>query len=264
MMWRMVLSLPIAVLLGAFAFAQDVPPEKGEPPLRLQKKTKPNAGDAAKPPAADEKKPELPKKAEPKDDPEPPVEAATDEKETLERIARNVGKVEERLGKKDVGDATQQIQKDILKDIDSLIQLSQQQQQNQQQSENDPSQPMSGQPMPGAGQKGSGPQSGQHRPGAKRTSRRNQMVRSRRPGQGTQPQEQSAQTGDQPGGGGPKLSKDEANKIADVFKDVWGHLPESMRAEMDAYSREQFMFKYKPLIEQYYSAISEKSRRKGD
>ena len=60
------------------------------------------------------------------------------------------------------------------------------------------------------------------------------------------------------------MSKDEANKIADVFKDVWGHLPESMRAEMDAYSREQFMFKYKPHIEQYYSAISEKSRRKGD
>ena len=90
------------------------------------------------------------------------------------------------------------------------------------------------------------------------------MVRNRRPGQGTVSQEQTAQTGDQPGGGGPKMSKDEANKIADVFKDVWGHLPESMRAEMDAYSREQFMFKYKPLIEQYYTAISEKSRRKGD
>ena len=45
---------------------------------------------------------------------------------------------------------------------------------------------------------------------------------------------------------------------------MWGHLPESMRAEMNAYGREQFMAKYKDLIEKYYSTVSEKGRRKGD
>ena len=54
------------------------------------------------------------------------------------------------------------------------------------------------------------------------------------------------------------------NKLADVYKEVWGHLPESLRQEMNAYSREQFMAKYEDLIKQYYARIAEKSRRKGD
>ncbi len=54
------------------------------------------------------------------------------------------------------------------------------------------------------------------------------------------------------------------NKLADVFKDIWGQYPESMRPQMDAYSREAFMAKYKDLIERYYATIAEKSRKQGD
>ena len=54
------------------------------------------------------------------------------------------------------------------------------------------------------------------------------------------------------------------NKIADLYKDVWGHLPETLRQEMDQYSREQFMAKYNDLLKQYYATIAEKGRRKSE
>ena len=52
---------------------------------------------------------------EPKDDvPEP----GTDAKEVLERISKNIRDAEERLRKKDAGEGTQQVQRDVVKDID--------------------------------------------------------------------------------------------------------------------------------------------------
>jgi hypothetical protein len=66
-------------------------------------------------------------------------------------------------------------------------------------------------------------------------------------------------TGGGMGGGG---KTEELNNLADVYKDIWGHLPESLRAEMNAYSREEFMAKYKDVLKQYYATIAEKGRRK--
>ena len=53
------------------------------------------------------------------------------------------------------------------------------------------------------------------------------------------------------------------SKIADLYKDIWGHLPEKLRQEMDTYSREQFMAKYSDLLRQYYATLAEKGRSKG-
>ena len=37
-----------------------------------------------------------------------------------------------------------------------------------------------------------------------------------------------------------------------MYKDVWGHLPESLRAEMNAYFNDkQFMAKYDELIKRW-------------
>ena len=52
------------------------------------------------------------------------------------------------------------------------------------------------------------------------------------------------------------------SKIADLYKDIWGHLPETLRQEMNQYSREQFMPKYNELLKQYYATIAEKGRPK--
>src|SRR5439155_16207667 len=116
-------------------------PEKPEPPVRLKKKNRPANEDAGKAPAAEEKKPEAkePAKAgEPKKEAEPePQDPEQDEKETLERLSRNLRTAEERLANKEVDDATRQVQRDILKDLDALIELSQRQPQDQDQKQQD-------------------------------------------------------------------------------------------------------------------------------
>src|SRR5262249_32979279 len=56
-------------------------------------------------------------------------------------------------------------------------------------------------------------------------------------------------------------SAGDANKLEELYKDVWGHLPETLRQEMNQYAREQFMPKYGDLLKQYYATSAEKGRR---
>ena len=71
-------------------------------------------------------------------------------------------------------------------------------------------------------------------------------------------------TGDNPPDQGNGVKKDYALKTAEMYKDIWGHLPESMRQEMSQYTREQFMAKYNDLLKQYYATIAEKGRKQSD
>ena len=65
--------------------------------------------------------------------------------------------------------------------------------------------------------------------------------------------------------GGGKSPQNNKNLNADLYKEVWGHLPESLRAEMNAYSNPQpFMPRYDDLIKKYYRTIAEQGRKKGD
>jgi hypothetical protein len=64
-------------------------------------------------------------------------------------------------------------------------------------------------------------------------------------------------SGDRFGKASPKR-KDE--KLADLYKDVWGHLPDRLRQEMDLYYREKFMPRYSELLRQYYAALAEQKR----
>jgi hypothetical protein len=65
--------------------------------------------------------------------------------------------------------------------------------------------------------------------------------------------------GDRFGKASPKRQSD---KLADLYKDVWGHLPDRLRQEMDLYYREKFMPRYSELLRQYYAALAEQ-RKKG-
>lgn len=197
--------------------------------MRLKKKAK-----APAPEITPEKKPT--DKPEPrKDDKDEPApeKADQDAKETLERINRNMRTSEDRLARKDPGEGTRSIQRDILKDLDALIEQTQRQQQQQ------------------AGGGGSS------------------RSLERRPQSGT-PQKQSASgkksgADKKPKSGAEGREGDSANrgpsKIADLYKEIWGHLPETLRQEMDTYAREQFMAKYNDLLKQYYATIAEKGRR---
>jgi hypothetical protein len=63
--------------------------------------------------------------------------------------------------------------------------------------------------------------------------------------------------GDRFGKMSPKR-KDE--KLGDLYKDVWGQLPDRLRQEMDLYYRERFMPRYSELLRQYYAALAEQKK----
>jgi hypothetical protein len=150
---------------------------------------------------------------------------------------------EDRLGKRDTGDGTQQVQQEIVKDLEELLEQAKQQDEQQQ-----------GQ----GGAKGSRQQ-------------RSQLARNNRskqaPGSGQRTASSPASQPKQPrrdARSPGSTRKAEMSKIADLYKDIWGHLPETLRQEMDQYSREQFMSKYEELLKQYYATIAEKGRQKGE
>jgi hypothetical protein len=301
------------LLVGVFSLASLVraqdPPANDEPPVRLKKKK--SRGDdkpMVDPEKAEEKKKDdkkEDKKAEPRE--AEPVTPQEEEKEVLQRVVTNVQRVGERLAKNDLGEATQQTQRDILKDLESLIHRNEnpppqagqqnqdqggggggsdnqdnkdqkggggQQNQNQKQSggQNSKGQSTGGQKS----QSGGGGTKSGTKPGNGSQSGAQQQQKQR--GSGKPGEDKSAGKGDnaakKPGGkdgtnekgGGGGEKDDRVRKNADLDKHgVWGHLPQTLRAQMDAYSNPQpFMPKYDDLIKRYYRTISEQGRRKGE
>ena len=55
--------------------------------------------------------------------------------------------------------------------------------------------------------------------------------------------------------------KGSPESLADFAKDFWGQLPDTMRQEVDHYFREQFMPRYRDLLQQYYLRLAETERR---
>jgi hypothetical protein len=237
-------------------------------------------------------------------------------KELVTRIAKGMQQSEKRLGEKDPRETTQQIQRDVVKDIDELI--------KQMQKQNEDSQAGGGgggggggsagqsQGGGGGGGGGKGGAQGQAGGGGGKGGQGGEAAKSQGKGggqgkaggaqgqgkdggKGGQGKEQAkgqgkdqgkgkgGQKGDKDdkqggkmgqnkekgknGGGGLARAKDATdnqNPLADVFRDIWGHLPEMRRMEMDAYGRERFMRRYDELLQQYYRTISEQNRRRDD
>jgi hypothetical protein len=61
-------------------------------------------------------------------------------------------------------------------------------------------------------------------------------------------------------GGGGDSNQKKPPTVGDLYKNVWGHLPEKKRQEMDAYGRESFPRKYEQLLREYYRTIAEQRR----
>src|SRR5207237_1598070 len=73
-----------------------------------------------------------------------------------------------------------------------------------------------------------------------------------------------AAAGRQPNGGRGRPERDGLpDKLTDVVRDIWGHLPETLRQEVDHYYRDQFMPRYRDLLQQYYSRLAERERGRG-
>jgi hypothetical protein len=253
----LVMLFAFLLLIGSAAAPAQNPPDQPEPPVRLKKKTRPapepdkaesKSKEDEKKKAVDKKEPLLPETdIKGRTEPDAPV-TGPDPREIMGRVSKNMRASEERLADKDSGDQTQQIQRDILKDLDSLIEESRRQQQQQQQQQ-------------GGGAGSSQSQNQQDR--QSRRASRNRSLAQRQP-QSRPEVQPNQQRADAEQGTGGKKPRGDMNQIADLYKDIWGHLPATLRQEMDQYAREQFMSKYNELLKQYYATIAEKSRRKGD
>jgi hypothetical protein len=282
----LLVGLMLAVGLGT---AQE-PPGSGDGPLRLKKKKRSPDAPEAKAPAKQGKEPSTPKDSPPpgkdkaaEDDSLEPEDGRADpqeaEKAVLDRIGRNMRSVEEKLGNRELGDPTSQQQRDIVRDLESLIK-------NQQRNQGvgDDQQP---QDKSGGGEQGQDKgkqgerrqQAGNNQSGQQRgSSRGKQGQRQRRQLSGRQRGRSSGQpkSGSEQGQpnsdpnadnnlGGGKSPENNKNINADLYKEVWGHLPESLRAEMSAYSNPSpFLPRYDELIKKYYRSIAEQGRKKGD
>jgi hypothetical protein len=233
---------------------------------------------AGQDPARDQPQPTLKKKNKAGADPragEPAVDERT--KDLLARVARNMESSEDRLKNRDPGEKTRAIQDQIVHDLDELIKKAKEQEKQNSKSQQSAS---------SSSQGGSSKSTQSRRSQARRKSQGSQQQQQagqqqqqqsasakQKEGHGNkeQPaggQQKSAQekpekSGTTAGGGGNSSAKNK-NTVADLFRDVWGHLPEQKRQEMDAYSRERFMPRYDELLRQYYRTLSEQSRKKDE
>jgi hypothetical protein len=257
-MTRVLGAIALGILIAGTLRAQENPrPEPVAP-----KKQEPSSGDA---------------KEATKTDPNS-RDALDEAKQLAERIVQAAKDAGKRLAEQDPGTQTQRKQRDVVTGIDELIKRTQNPP-PQDQSNSPPNQSNSNpnRPMANTGQGGGS--AGQQRPGSaqqpgagrrERKSRREQSSLGPNPassnsnsGGASMPSaDNNNASGRQPQGGAPPSarSKESAGKVADLYKDVWGHLPERLRQEMDLYYREQFMPRYQELLRQYYSSLAERKR----
>jgi hypothetical protein len=241
-------------------------------PVRLKKKPKPETPTEEK---------EVPKtrlkvpEEEPREEPGMGEQAAPQEseKEILERIGKNMRRVEEQLVNRELTEGTLQTEDDIIKDLESLIKREEQNQANSDQNQASNSGSSSSQNQQNRNRQSSGRRTGR-RPSGDQQARNNPMASGNQqnpmpggnqqnpmPGGNQQNPMQGGNAGNNPGAGGddPKRTEDPAT---DLYKDVWGHLPETVRSQMDAYAnRQAYMAKYRDLIKEYYRSIAEQGQR---
>jgi len=184
----------------------------------------------------------------------PGIEAVLDQIEqsassTDGQIARVIAKmrdVQSRMTRTDTGRETQQVQKQILADLDSLIQAARRQQQRQRQQQQNSQQ----QPQPNPQQSPQQQPSDQQKP-----SDQQQPSESTQPspdGKRTDGQEQATQTSQ------AKAVASQAAQRKVILQQVWGHLPERLRERVLNMKDDKYLPKYEDLIRKYFEALAEK------
>ena len=151
----------------------------------------------------------------------------------LTRIARQMRQVQQRIENKQVSTDTQELQKDIVAKLDALIKELEQQKKKCSSS----SSPSSSAGDPNVQQPEQQPDQGQqqpsNQPAADSTDRLGQ---------------ENAATSD-------------AAALEALVKQVWGHLPDRARQEMQNATVEDFLPKYQQIIEDYYRRLAEEPPR---
>lgn len=150
----------------------------------------------------------------------------------LERVDQRMRDVQGRLAKFDSGDETQTIQREIVGDLESLIE-----------------QIKKGGNCPTCG----AAQCNKHGKQKRSTANQQSGQQASKPNQANEPKEGQVTAG--PG----TVSDDQKAAGTRLVRAVWGHLPEKLREEMQQASQDTGLPKYRPLIELYFRSIAEHS-----
>lgn len=216
--------------------------------------TKPGPDPAAKKPAPEDEL--LLKSLDPNRD-----KSEDDDVERLERAIAGMREAQQRVEGKDAGRGTQDIQTRVVKDLDAIIEALQKPQspppnQNQDQQQKQDQQKQN--------QK---QQSGRKKRKLSLKGRRELVQRQmqKQQGKGNEKQqpsqrdrEKSPETSENQRM--KKTEKTEQDRQQELVKDVWGHLPPNVRAELLNVFSEKYLPKYEELVRRYYEALAEKNR----
>jgi hypothetical protein len=201
-------------------------------------KPKPSTGDARKPGEPESSsgvKPVPPETGDPAPTPPKPVPPADFEGEDVELsgpaanplidLGRRMKNIERLIAQQNTSAGTQRLQQQVVLDITSLIEDIRKQQKQ--------------------------PAGGSKRPRS-------------RPGQAQQPGQQESPNPAEDSEsrlGSATDSKVENRDLEDLLKEVWGHLPERVRRQMQSGTPEEVLPKYQKLIEEYYKRLAEDAVR---
>lgn len=181
------------------------------------------------------------------------IDGGKSEIEQLEQVIEKMRLAGRRIEARDVGAETTKVQKQVIDDLEALLELlknaqrDKQRQQNPQQNQsNDPNQQKnqnqqsdsknSSMPDPTSGQSAGNPQ-----------SQRSEAEKSRE----SEERREAARRG-----------AAEEERRQQMIKDVWGHLPPHLREAMLNSFSEKYLPKYEDLVKRYYEALAEKNRNR--
>jgi hypothetical protein len=150
---------------------------------------------------------------------------------------------EKRIGNRNIGEETQNIQKKIVDDLQKLIDLASQRQQQQSQSR-------------------------QQNRQRQRNRQQNSQQQQKQPSpsqQNVSGQQNRKQSGDS--GVGARVGETNSLELLRqrrMLEDVWGHLPPALREQMHNVISEKYLPKYDEMIRRYFKSLAkdETSRRR--
>jgi len=159
----------------------------------------------------------------------------------IERAIRGMREAGRRLSRSDASQTTREIQRQVLRDLDELIQSASKQRMSQQQQQQDDATPQ--QQRPEGEPQEQRPESDASAPGARPQQTKDKTQES---------EDRLAE------------SANERAKLANrrrLAAEVWGHLPDRVRERLSQHYDENYLPRYEELVRRYFEALAETNSR---
>lgn len=190
--------------------------------------------------------------------PDAPEQKKTDPVATLKRILGGMKLSSERIRLDDASETTRTTQKQVVTDLDELIQLLEENSSGDQPPPDSSESPMPQDQQPDPKQGGQPQQQPQNSTGK---SEGKPQAGKEKAGQDEGKSRESTQRREKTE---PRPTDQSLSGQQLYEKEVWGHLPPSMRRELLNISSEKYIPQYEQMVRRYYEALARGNRRAGE